>query len=141
MMVDIDQEVHELRGVLPCEDRSDFYELDNGNLGVVVHYDTSGEFSKGTFEVIIEYPSGYPNKKPNAWVISPDVDMSCGHIYHKDDSGDANICYMGNRNWDPNYTSYDVAAMVKTWIFAYCKWERTGNWGWNEAGFLDYMLE
>lgn len=139
--MDISEEVYELRGVFPHITRRDFYELDNGNTGVVVEYDTSGEFSRGTFEVLIEYTEGYPDTKPNAWVMEPNVDGSCGHIYNFDQNGHANICYMGNRNWDPSYTSYDVAVMVKSWIFAYCRWEKTDNWGWNEAGLIDYLLE
>lgn len=139
--VNINEEIAELRGQFPNVDRSDFYELDNGNIGVIVNIDTTGSYSKGLFEVMIEYPPGYPNSPPKAWVMSPEVDGGCGHIYNFDENGHANICFTGDRNWSPEYTSYDAAAMVKSWIFGYCKWEQTGEWGWNEAGFIDYLLE
>lgn len=138
--IDVDSEVEELSGILTNVGRDDFYELDNGNIGAILVYDTSGQYSKGTFEVLLEYPPGFPDTKPNAWVMEPEVDRACGHVYRYDENGHAQICFTGDRNWSPNYTGYDAAAMIKSWIFGYCKWESTGEWGWNEAGFLDYLL-
>jgi len=137
--IDIDKEIRELRGHFPNVSRSDFYELDNDNIGVVLQVSTSGQYSLGTFEVLLEFPPGYPDVPPNAWVNNPELDESCGHIYYKED-GQAKICFTADKKWEPQYTSYDAAAMIKSWIFGYCQWEHTGTWGWNEAGFIDYLF-
>lgn len=138
--IDVDNEVTELRGHFPNVSRRDFYELDNGNIGVVLQISTDGQYSLGTFEVILEFPPGYPDVQPNAWVNSPELDESCGHIYYTE-NGQAKICFTADKEWESQYTSYDAAAMVKSWIFAYCQWEHTGTWGWKEAGFLDYLFK
>jgi ubiquitin-protein ligase len=138
--IDVRKEIEELRGHFPDVSRSDFYELDNGNIGVVLQISTSGQYALGTFEVVLEFPLGYPDIPPNAWVNNPDLDESCGHVYYTE-NGQGKICFTADKEWDPRYTSYDAVAMIKSWIFGYCKWEHTGEWGWDEAGFLDYLLK
>ena len=131
-MVDIGEAAHELRGVFPDLSRSDFYYLDNGNVGVEVTYATEG-YANDDFNVLIEYHGGYPDAPPNAWIQHPDIDSSCPHGYGEDDYGNYRACYIYPDQWKPRYTSYDAAIMIKTWVYAYCNWETTGNWDWHEA--------
>lgn len=137
--VNIDEEIRELRGHFPDISRDDFYNLDTGNIGAVAQITTQGQYSLGTFEIILEFTPAYPEEPPNIWVESPDLDKSCGHVYYIQD-GQAKICITAGGEWEPEYTSYDAIAMTKSWIFGYCKWEHTGEWGWEEASSIDYLL-
>lgn len=131
MYLDIHSEARQLRGHFPDLTTDDFYRLDNDNIGVLLTYNTSGLFTDD-FDVLLEYPRGYPDAKPNAWVESPEIDRSCSHTWSEED-GAVKICYLRDREWDSSYTGYDAAAMVKSWIYAYIEWEETGEWGWEEA--------
>lgn len=130
--IDIGREVEELRGVFPEVSKSDFYELDNGNVGAVVYY-TPNDPACPEFEVLIEYPRGYPNDAPKAWALSPELPRSVPHVLGRDDSGNVQICYQRSSNWNSNYTGYDAAVMVKTWVYAYCNWKNNDEWDWNEG--------
>lgn len=138
--INVDDELHELQGHFPDLTRGDFYKLDTGNIGVVIEVTTSGEYDMGTFEVILEFTPSYPDQPPNAWITQPtDLDMDCGHIYYQE-NGQSNICITAAGDWDSSYTSWDAMAMVKSWIYGYCQWHHTGEWGWKEASTIDYML-
>jgi hypothetical protein len=130
--MDVYEEVHELQGVFPEVTRSDFWELDNGNIGVTVTYETKSIF-EDDFDVLIEFTSSYPDSAPNAWVESPDIREDCKHTYYTDDYGNTKICYLEPENWYPWYTSYDAAVMIKSWVYAYCNWVNNGVWDWEEA--------
>ncbi len=136
--VDISEEITELRGVIPNVSRSDFYELNNGNVGVIVYYKPT-EYQFDTFEILIEYTPGYPDRPPNAWVLDPEIDSNSPHIWEWD-NGDPRICFIKPANWDSSYTSYDAAAMIKSWVWAYCNWTKTGSWDWDEVGFLGHII-
>ena len=137
--IDIQHEVEELKGVFPQIGRSDFYELDNDNIGAIVYYSPDDpDFS--TFKVLIEYTPGYPNTPPKAWVIEPEISSSTPHTYSEDSSGHTQICFIKPSNWTDNLTSYDAAVMIKTWVFAYCNYKKHGNWEWDEEGFLGHLL-
>lgn len=130
--IDIDREVRELRAVFPEVSRSDFYELDNGNVGVIVTYRTDSR-SVDDFEVLIEFPRGYPDDAPRAWIQSPEIPSSTPHTLGTDGSGDVAICYQGPSNWNSNYTGYDAAVMIKSWVYAYCNWKENDEWDWEEG--------
>lgn len=137
--IDIRDEVQELRGVFPDIGRSDFYELDNGNVGVVVYYSPDAPDCP-TFEVLIEYTRAYPNSPPKAWVMDPDISTSTPHTYSSDSSGNVRICFIKPSKWSSNLTSYDAAVMIKTWVFAYCNYKRDGEWRWDEEGLVGHLL-
>lgn len=130
-MVDISREVRELRGVFPEVSRSDFTSV-AGLDAIVVTYETAGLF-EDDFEVAIAFPPVYPNKEPPAFVLEPDIPSSCPHIYEKLEDGITHICYIDPDEWSSNYTSYDAAVMIKSWVYAYCNWKSTGEWDWSEA--------
>ena len=135
--IDIDHEIEQIRGVIPGVTKEDFYELDNENIGVIVYFETDSGCPE--FEVLIEYTPGYPDKPPNAWVLSPSIDSSSPHVWTRE-NGDAKICFIKPPRWESNWTSYDVAGMIKSWIFAYCKWKKTGEWGWDEVGLVGHFI-
>lgn len=129
--IDIDKEITELRGFFDNISRDNFFTLDDGNVATVVEYET--EFLVPDFEVIIEYPPSYPNKPPNAYVVDPEIDSGCPHIWsHDSDTGVAKICFIKPSKWRSWYTSYEAAAMIKSWVYAYCNWDRNGVWDWEE---------
>ena len=131
MVVDIKQEINELRGVFPNVSRSDFYDLDNGNVGVILNYQTDNH-QVGDFQVLMEFPPGYRNMPPKVWIMEPNLQSNTPHVWGTDDDGKPMVCYIDPEDWSPNLTSYDAAVMVKTWIFAYCNWVETGRWAWDE---------
>lgn len=129
--INVDKEITELRGFFPDISRGDFGKMDNGNIVTVVEYET--EFLVPDFEVLIEYPPSYPSKPPNAYVIEPEIDPDCPHIWDREpDTGVAKICFIKPSKWRSYYTSYEAAGMIKSWIYAYCNWERNGIWDWEE---------
>lgn len=131
MYLDIHEEARELRGHFPDLTASDFYRLDNDNIGVPVTYTTDG-FLQSDYEVLIEYPRGYPDSQPKAWVQSPDLEAGAPHTLGGE-YGDTRICYLQFSQWESDYTGYDAAGMIKTWLYAYSNWKETGNWDWGEA--------
>jgi ubiquitin-protein ligase len=136
----ISKELFEIQGVFPSLQQSDFKELPNGNICVEVSYYTSGRYSKGRFDVLIEYPPRYPSIAPNVWVQYPAIKKNCPHVYKWDSYNDAKICYILPSQWKYTYTSYDVAIMVQTWIYAYCVWLEKGYWDWKQAGIIDHIF-
>lgn len=134
--IDVDEEIKELRGHFPDASKSDFYELDNGNTGVMLQIATKEQYSLGIFEILLEFPPGYPDVPPSAWVCSPEIDESCPHTYGNK-NGQTKICFTADGKWGPQYTSFDAVTMVKSWIFGYCQWKQTGEWGWDGAGSID----
>lgn len=129
--IDIDEEVYELQGVFPGISREDFYQLDNGNVGVVVYY-RPDDFSFPEFEVLLEYPAGYPDLPPKAWILDPELEPGTKHVWGTDEYGSPMVCFIDPDDWSPDLTSYDAAVMVKTWIYAYCNWVRHDEWSWDE---------
>jgi hypothetical protein len=136
--LDVEKEVHELRGVFPELGRGDFYRLDNGNIGVLVYY-RPDSYTAGEFEVLMEFVEEYPTNPPQAWVLEPEIDRGCPHAYRYDDQGNALLDYIDPSKWESWYTSYDAAVMIRTWISAYCNWEDHGVWEWDgdPSGHLD----
>lgn len=130
--IDINLETLELRGIFPEFDRGDFYELDNGNVGAVVNYDIE-DCSIDEFIVLIEFNKRYPAEPPRAWVLEPELDQSCPHIWQFDEHGHAQVDYINPDEWHLDYTSFDAAVMIKTWVYAYCNWEDHGEWTWDEG--------
>ena len=115
-------------------DVNDFYMLDNGNIGIiielpVIELQTTGRYESKSFKIVIEYVHDYPIAAPKVFIIDPELDpIETPHMYV-----DGSICYLkADEDWSNDYTSYEVAQMVKSWIYAYCKWQRKGIWGWAE---------
>ena len=129
-MVDIHEEVRELRGVFSDVSPNDFVQYEEFD-AIKVTYQTK-DFLKDDYEIIIAFSPAYPNKEPYAFVVEPEIRGDCPHIYGKED-GVARICYIDPAEWSYRYTSYDAAVMIKSWVYAYSNWKRTGNWDWEEA--------
>jgi hypothetical protein len=115
-------------------DVNDFCILDNGNIGIiidlsVIELQTTGKYESKSFKIGIEYVHDYPLSPPKVFIIDPELDPTeTPHMYI-----DGSMCYLkADEDWSNDYTSYEVAQMVKSWIYAYCKWERKGIWGWAE---------
>jgi ubiquitin-protein ligase len=115
-------------------DVDDFYVLDNGNIGIiielpVIELQTTGRYESKSFKIVIEYVHDSPIAPPKVFIIDPELDpIETPHMYV-----DGSICYLkADEDWSNDFTSYEVAQMVKSWIYAYCKWERKGIWGWTE---------
>lgn len=129
----IDEELFQLRGVFPSLNSSDFKELPNGNICIELSYQTRGQFAKGKFDVLIEFLPSYPSNEPIAWIQNLKISSDAPHTYEADEWGDMKICYIHPSDWSYSNTSYDVAIMIQTWIWAYCKWLTTGDWDWETA--------
>ena len=130
----VEQELHELQGVFPSLSRKDFYRLENGNICVRVKYVTTGPYACGIFHVLIEFPHNYPSAPPHAWVTQPKLSVKTHHVHRIDEYGHTEICYLRpQKDWHFLYTAYDAAIMIQTWIWAYCRWCKTGKWDWREA--------
>ena len=130
----VEKELHELQGVFPSLTKKDFFYLENGNICVRVKYVTAGPYSCGTFAVLIEFPHNYPTAPPHAWVTEPEISGRTHHIHRRDKYGHTEICYLRpQKDWHFSYTAYDAAIMIQTWIWAYCRWLKTGKWDWKEA--------
>lgn len=129
-MVDINREVRELSGVFTDVSRRDFTSV-AGLDAIVVTYETNSVFED--FEIAIAFPPAYPDREPPAFVLDPDIPSRCPHIYEKLDDGITHICYIDPDEWSSAYTSYDAAVMIKSWVYAYCNWQDTGEWDWPEA--------
>jgi hypothetical protein len=51
------------------------------------------------------------------------------------------ICYLRpKKDWHFSYSSYEAAQMIETWLTAYCRWTKTNNWDFPEAGFWDHLI-
>jgi hypothetical protein len=68
-----------------------------------------------TYQIVIQYPSDYPYKPPQAFVIRPHV-KSLKHKY-SDDS----LClmYPGDNTYTDKTTAVQAVAMVATWLWCY----------------------
>jgi hypothetical protein len=140
----IDRELKNLREIFPDIRRKDFYKLDNGNYCVQLSYITSGKFacSPPRFDILIEFPYNYPHNAPKAWIQKPKIkETDPPHVYGYDEFGHAHICYLRpKKDWHFRLSSADAAILVEIWIATYCRWIKTGQWDWKEAGFLDHWL-
>lgn len=128
--VDTATQAEELRGVIRGVKADDFEILQNGNSCIELTYNPSGYPNR--FDVLFEYTPSFPDMPPKAWVQSPEIHPDTEHVWGRDEYGDVMICYIDPADWTPNLTSYDAAAMVKTWVFAYCNWREHGEWTWDE---------
>lgn len=136
-LIDIDKEVHELKGVFPQISKSDFYHLDNGNIGAEVSFIPS-DCTIDEFEVLIEYTPKYPTYPPRMWVTNIEIDDSSEFVVQYDEYGNSEINYAAPYEWTPALTGYDAAQMMQSWIKHYC-----GNSG-NDAsddGYLSRIQE
>jgi ubiquitin-protein ligase len=134
----IEYEASQLSGVIriptPFGERdvnvSDFSKLDNGNIGIEIMQPTTGRYQSGDFRFLIEYLHDYPLSPPNVWLISPDPEETFPNLYV-----DGKIAYLGPNEWSIQYTSYDVGLMIRSWIYACCRWLHTNPrvWDWEEA--------
>lgn len=130
----VKKELHELKGVFPDLTRDDFYRLENENICVQVKYATTGKYALGSFDVLIEFPHNYPSAPPHAWITKPKIHPKTHHIHRRDELNHTEICYLRpNKDWHYRMTAYDAAMMIQTWIWAYCRWRKTGKWDWREA--------
>jgi len=122
----IDYETNELRGVFPQTNAEDFIELKNGNKGIYLSYRINGQNYKGDFQLQIEFLHDYPSSPPNVYIVSPYLGVGTPHTL-----ADQKMCYlMPAIDWNDSLTSYDVAIMIQTWIYAYCNWIKTKAWDW-----------
>jgi hypothetical protein len=137
----IQYEAYEISGVFKAHKTmgerdvniNDFCILDNRNIGLLVEIpitelQSSGKYESRSYTILIEYVNDYPLSPPNVFVIDPILDPNENpHMYL-----DGKICYLRPEDWSSNYTSYDVAQMIKSWIYAYSKWKRNGEWAWEQ---------
>ena len=100
----LEKELHELKGVFPKLTRKDFYRLDNGNICVQVKFATTGPYTLGFFDVLIEFLHSYPNIPPRAWVQRPKIHPKTHHVHRRDEYGHTEICYLRPRK-DWHFTS------------------------------------
>ena len=68
-----------------------------------------------TYRVVIEYPSNYPYKPPEAFVIQPEVKS----LKHKYSNGSLCLMYPGDNTYTDKTTAVQTIAMVATWLFCY----------------------
>ncbi len=88
-------------------------------LGWVGYLAPQGD-SGQSYRVAIIYPEDYPYGPPKVFVIEPKV-RSTKHQY-----GDDSLClmYPGDRTWQTNTTTVQIASMAATWLFCYAYHEQ-----------------
>ena len=137
----VQYETNQLQGVFSNVKEDDFFDLGGGRTGVYVAYETVGRFSGGMFTVLIEFLYDYPMYAPNAYVVRPELLPSTIHVYPPQPGfKPQHICYLDPDQWSPEFTSFDVAIMIQTWIYAYCSWRSTGKWDWQQSIVADWEL-
>ena len=117
--IHINSEINELRQIFPDISRSNFYYLDNGNIGAEVSFVPS-DCAVNEFEVLIEYVPQYPGVPPRIWVTDPEIDPESGIVAGFDEYGSAQAKYDAPFDWSSEYTGYDAAKMMQSWIKHYC---------------------
>jgi hypothetical protein len=121
----IEFETYQLQGVFPNVKQEDIFSLQNGNKAIQLVFDAKTRWHVNRFEILMEFLYDYPNSPPNVKVIKPDVTGAPHTIFNN------TMCYNNpSIDWKPSYTSYDVAIMIQSWIYAYCKWIENGIWDW-----------
>lgn len=111
--IHINSEINELRQIFPDISRSDFYYLDNGNIGAEVSFVPS-DCDVNEFEFLIEYVPQYPGVPPRIWVTDPEIDPESGIVAVFDEYGSAQAKYGAPFDWSSEYTGYDVAKMMQS---------------------------
>lgn len=135
------RELKQLQKLFPKISERDFYRLRNGNHCLQISFITTGKYACGFFDILIEYPHNYPMSAPKVWIQKPTIKRKTPHVYEWDNEGHALICYLRpKKDWHYSYSSYEVAMMIETWLTAYCKWKKTGNWSFSEAGIWDHII-
>lgn len=88
------------------------------------------------YEVAIKYPPRYPNpsKAPKAFIVDPRIE----HTDTKHMWPDGHLCLFkpsdrDNRSWEKKSTAATVVSWTAAWIFAYERYQETGNWPGPEA--------
>jgi hypothetical protein len=128
----IEFETEQLQGVFPNVNQDDFFKLQNGNKAIQLIFDAKVRSYINKFEVLIEFLYDYPNSPPNVRVIRPDITGAPHTLFNK------RMCYNNpSLDWKSSFTSYDVAIMIQSWIYAYCKWKESGKWDWYQD--LEYI--
>jgi hypothetical protein len=111
----------------------ELHELDDGSLA----WKGAIKSNNGNrYEVVINYPDRYPNpsKAPKAFIVEPRVDMTdTKHMWP-----DGHLCLFkpsdrDERSWEKNSTAATVVSWAAAWIFAYERYQETGNWPGPEA--------
>ena len=99
------------------------------NLPIEVQLHSIGKFLSGSYTIQLEYVNDYPLSPPNVYILNPKLNPTeTPHMYI-----DGKVCYCNpDVDWFSNYTSYEVAQMVKSWLHAYTIWSNTGVWDWPE---------
>ena len=137
----VDREIVKLKKLFPDIRKNDFSVLENGNKCVQVSFLTTGKYACGKFDVLIEFPYNYPVGTPLAWIQKPAIPRNTPHVYGWDEDDHASICYLRpKKDWQLNYTSYEAALLIESWLSTYCYWLKTNEWDWPEAGILDHIL-
>lgn len=98
--------------------------------------------SQNQYVLRILYPSDYPARKPEGYVLDPDVVQFCsqegrrGHAYHNyghDPENGLKLCVMDsddtvNKGWTPNQTGISILEYSIMWLNAYEFKRARGYW-------------
>lgn len=98
--------------------------------------------SNNQYTVRVVYPSEYPSKKPEGFVLDPDVRHFCnipgnsGHTFHNYGANSphgVHLCLMGyddsvNKGWTPNQSGITILEYAIMWLHAYEFKRSRGYW-------------
>lgn len=97
---------------------SDFFRLDNGNIGVpFIIYPDEGELE--CIECILEYTETYPEDPPDLWVVEPPIPDTYEQAVETDDHGDTRIDYIQDRYWGVRTQS--ALEYIRKWALDYSR--------------------
>jgi hypothetical protein len=118
--LNVDEEIRALSTMFDGISRSDFWILDNGNVGTELSMVPTSD-AVDAFEVLIEYDDSFPEYPPRVWVQKPDLSSDDESVVEIDHYGDARIQYIDPHTWAEQKNTEIALEYLAGWATAYCK--------------------
>lgn len=118
--LNVDEEIRALSTMFGGISRSDFWILDNGNVGVELSMVPTSD-AVDAFEILVEYDDTFPEYPPRVWVQKPELGSDDEAVVEVDHYGDARIQYIDPHTWAEQKSTEIALEYLAGWATAYCK--------------------
>jgi len=118
--LNVNEEIRALSTMFDGISKSDFWVLDNGNIGVELSLVPTSD-AVDSFEILLEYDDSFPEYPPRVWVQSPDLSSDDEAVVEVDYHGDARIEYIDPHTWAQQQNTEIALEHLAEWATAYCK--------------------
>lgn len=118
--LNIDEEARALSTMFDNISRTDFWVLDNGNIGVELSMVPTSD-AVDRFDILLEYDNSFPDYPPRVWVQKPDLSSDDEAVVEVDHYGDARVQYMEPHVWAQQKSTKLALEHLAGWATAYCK--------------------